>query len=316
MKNGPARQVRAGTAGGCGGATGREARNKRTPECVDSSLSGLRFDLMILDDLDARPVIAHRGASGLAPENTLAALELAIEQGADALEFDVRLAACDTPVLAHDATLDRTTAWQGQVRRRTAADLAECDAGYWFTSDGTTYPWRGRGICVPSLAQVLARFPTTPLLIELKSVEAARPVRQVLLEHGAAGRVMVASFLDEALVPFRDGGFLTSASRRGILRLWLASWVGLVVRPEDRAYSVPERYKDRVPVPTRAFVRAARHGGCPVHVWTVNDPRRAAAYWRQGVSGIITNFPALMVAERGQTGDTPGSDPGQSPCDP
>jgi glycerophosphoryl diester phosphodiesterase len=253
---------------------------------------------VILADLDARPIIAHRGASGIAPENTMASFELGLEQGADALEFDVRLAACGTPVVLHDPDLDRTTQWSGPVRDRTAADLATCDAGYQFSKDGTTHPWRGRGIGVPSLAQVLARFPATPLLIELKTVEVALPARQVLIDQGATDRVMVASFLEEALAPFRDGRFRTSASRRGIFRMWVASHLGIGLRGRDRAYSVPERYRDRIPVPTRRFVRAARNAGCPVHVWTVNDPARARVFWSLGVAGIITNFPGLMVAER------------------
>jgi glycerophosphoryl diester phosphodiesterase len=253
---------------------------------------------MLLAQLGVRPVIAHRGASGLAPENTIAALELGLEQGAEALEFDVRLAACGTPVVLHDADLDRTTSCTGPAGRRTAAELAQCDAGHWFTTDGVTYPWRGRGLFVPTLAQVLARFPETPLLIELKTVESALPVRQVLTTHGAGGRVMVASFLEGALAPFREAGFLTSASRRGILGLWLASRVGLGLRGRDRAYSVPDKYKDRLRVPTRRFVEAARRAGCPVHVWTVNDPVRARELWGLGVAGIITNFPGLMVAER------------------
>lgn len=253
---------------------------------------------MLLAQLGARPVIAHRGASGLAPENTIAAMELGAEQGADALEFDIRVAGCGTPVVLHDADLDRTTSWTGPVASRTAADLAKCDAGHWFTSDGVTYPWRDRGLFVPTLAQVLARFPDTPLLIELKTVESALPVRQVLTTHGAGERVMVASFLEAALSPFREAGFLTSASRRGILRMWLASRLGLSPRGRDRAYSVPEKYKNRIRVPTRRFVEAARTVGCPVHVWTVNHPDRARELWGLGVAGIITNFPGLMVAER------------------
>ena len=261
---------------------------------------------MILDQLDARPVIAHRGASGEAPENTIAALSLARDQGADALEFDIRLASCGTPVLMHDAFLDRTTRWTGPVGARTAVELANCDAGHRFSSDGVEFPWRERGLGVPSLAQVLAGFPDQPLLIELKTVEVARPALQVLRRHGAEGRVMVASFIEGALLPFREEGFLTSASRRGILRLWAASKIGLTIRRKDRAYSVPERYRERIKVPTPAFVRGARRMGCPVHVWTVDDPGRARELWAIGVSGIVTNFPRRMLAARASLEPTVG----------
>lgn len=253
---------------------------------------------MILAGLESRPVIAHRGASGLAPENTIAALQLGVEQGANAVEFDVRLAACDTPVLAHDPLLDRTTSWQGPVRARTAAELERCDAGYRFTLDGVTFPWRDRGACIPTLSQVLDQLPDVQLLIELKTAAAALPVRRVLERHGAGPRVMIASFLEAALIPFRSRGFLTSASRREILKFWAASRLGMTVRARDQAFSVPERYRNRIPVPAPGFVRAARRAGCPVHVWTVNDPNRARELWRRGVSGIITNYPALMVEAR------------------
>ncbi len=264
---------------------------------------------MLLTRTDSPLVIAHRGASGLAPENTLAAMELALDQGADALEFDVRLAGCGTPVVLHDPTLDRTTPWTGPVEAKSAADLAKCDAGHRFTAGDGGFPWRDRGVSVPTLAQVLARFPTTPLLLELKTAAAAGPVRRLIMEHGAANRVMLASFLEAALVPFRDGRFITSASRRGIFRLWLGSRLGLGLAGRDHAYSVPERYRESIPVPDRRFVRAAGKAGCPVHVWTVNQPDRAVGYWRRGVTGIITNYPGMMVAERERLGSAP-SGPG------
>ena len=86
-------------------------------------------------DLSARPVIAHRGASAYAPENTLAAFELAVTQGADALELDVRLSRDGAPVVLHDHTLDRTTNLAGPVRGRTLAELRQADAGFRFTPD-------------------------------------------------------------------------------------------------------------------------------------------------------------------------------------
>lgn len=253
----------------------------------------------VLLDPDAHLVIAHRGASGCAPENTLAALELAREQGADALEFDVRLAACGTPVLMHDPILDRTTSMRGPVAARTAAELKECDAGYFFSEDGVAFPWRGRGVQVPTLAEVLEQFPDMPLLIELKTVEAALPVRDLLRRFGAAGRVVLASFLDPALAPFRDGAHATSASRRAILQHWLGSRMGLGAMGPDPAYSVPERFRGRIAVPTPAFVRVARSAGRPVHVWTVNNVARAQDLWARGVSGIITNYPELLLRARG-----------------
>lgn len=250
-------------------------------------------------DLSAHPVIGHRGASGVCPENTRYSLELALKQGADALEFDVQLSSDGTPVLMHDPLLDRTTGALGPLSARTAAELAALDAGYhWSPDAGASYPWRGRGLGVSTLAEVLEHFPTTPLLIELKTAQVAGPVRRTLEQHEAKGRVVVASFLDDALTPFRQAGFATGASKRGNLALWVRSKLGLgAPAGPDRLYAVPERHRNWV-VPTARFIRAARHAGRPVHVWTVNDPDRAAELWRRGVSGIITDFPEIMVAQR------------------
>jgi glycerophosphoryl diester phosphodiesterase len=126
-----------------------------------------------LTDLAARPVIAHRGASGYAPENTLSAFELAIAQGADALELDVRLTADGVPVVIHDATLERTTGRPAKVGDLSLDQLLEADAGERFSPDrGKTFPFRGRGLLIPTLQDVLRAFPATPLLIDLKESRA------------------------------------------------------------------------------------------------------------------------------------------------
>src|SRR5881296_638063 len=98
-------------------------------------------------DLSARPVIAHRGASGSAPENTLATFELAVRQGADAFELDVRLTADGVPVVLHDPTLERTTDHRGPLAALRVADLTDIDAGARFTLDrGRTFPFRAAGV--------------------------------------------------------------------------------------------------------------------------------------------------------------------------
>ena len=246
------------------------------------------------------PVVGHRGASGAAPENTLASLDLALAESAEALEFDVHLAADGVPVLLHDPSLDRTTDHSGPARARTSAELAAVDAGFRFTSDdGASFPWRGRGCGIPTLREVLERYPHTAILLELKTVEVAEPVRRLLLDLEAEERTIVASFLEPALAPFRAGAICTAASRAGIRSLWLRALVGLPApHLPDRVYAVPDRYRDRLHVPTERFIRTARAAGYPVHVWTVDDPDRAKLLWSRGACGMITNFPARILAER------------------
>jgi glycerophosphoryl diester phosphodiesterase len=251
-------------------------------------------------DLAGHPVIGHRGASGTAPENTIPAFELALAEGADGLEFDVRLSADGEPIVLHDSTLNRTTDLQGPVLELGLRAIRAADAGYQFLDPVTGgHTWRDRAVSVPTLRSVLERFESTPLLIELKVPEATEPVRKLLMEFGAQERTLVASFLEAALAPLRSLGFHTSASKPEIRNTWLRSLAGLSAgRVADQAYSVPDRYRDLFTISTARFIRTVRAAGCPVHVWTVNSAERARTLWQRGASGMISNFPGLLVAER------------------
>jgi glycerophosphoryl diester phosphodiesterase len=214
----------------------------------------------------------------------------------------VRVTADGVPVVLHDATLDRTTDLHGPVARLPWDAVRSADAGARFSADGgRTAPWAGRDVGVPSLAQVLETFPDTPLLIELKTPSAAAAVRTVVREHEAAARVAVAAFDAAALRALRGTEIAVGAARRDTVRLVLAAALGLAPGGRARFYAVPERYHG-VTVPTPRVVAAARRQGRPVHVWTVNQPVRADALWRLGVSGIITDRPATMHAQRRRAG--------------
>jgi glycerophosphoryl diester phosphodiesterase len=257
---------------------------------------------VILLDPSARPVVAHRGDSAHAPENTMAAFERAVALGVDALEFDVRLSADGVAVVHHDPTLERTTDGSGTVAARTLADLRGCDAGSRFTTDGgRTYPFRARGIGVPTLDEVLGAWPALPVLIEIKVVEASAEVRRVLDRHGAARRAVVASFLDAAVAPFRESPYATGAARGDVLRLLAASLTGSSLRPVYRVASVPPSYNG-LPLPLGRFARTLRPAGVPVHVWTVDRADAARALWGAGVAGMVSNDPAAILAARAARG--------------
>lgn len=246
-------------------------------------------------DPDARLVIGHRGASAEAPENTLAAFGRAAKLGVDGFELDVRITADGVAVVIHDPSLERTTDRADAVAACPLARLREADAGARFTPDGgRTFPWRGRGVVVPTLDEVLDDFPAMPMIIELKVPEARTAVRDALLRHGAAARCVVAAASHSALAAFAEPPFLRGASRRDILRLWLGSKVGLATAARDcLCFAVPVRHSG-LHVTTDRFLAAARRLGRPVHVWTVDDPAQAAGLWARGVSGIITNSPGAM----------------------
>ncbi len=115
-------------------------------------------------------IIGHRGAAGLAPENTIPAFEAALRHGAHMLELDVWPTGDGAVVVLHDETVDSTTDGAGRVTEMTLAQVQSLDAGYRFTADGgVTYPWRGVGVVIPTLADVLREFPDTPFVMEIKS---------------------------------------------------------------------------------------------------------------------------------------------------
>jgi glycerophosphoryl diester phosphodiesterase len=235
---------------------------------------------MILLDPEATPVVGHRGASGEYPENTMLSFDHAVAQGVDALEFDVRVSADGIPVVIHDASVDRTTNGSGAVRSLTSDQLRELDAGL--------------GQRIPTLDEVLARYPDLACIVEIKETEASGPVLHTIRHHDASHRVLVGSFVHAALKPFAAAGVHRSASRKETAVSWLAARWGLGSSSRRfEAFTVPERYRS-LRVVDLAFVRAARHVGKPVHVWTVDDPSDATRLRAFGVCGIITNYPARM----------------------
>jgi glycerophosphoryl diester phosphodiesterase len=247
-------------------------------------------------DPDAHPVIGHRGASGHAPENTLPSFELAVSSGVDALEFDVHLSADGVAVIIHDATLDRTTDRTGAVAQMRYAEFRQADAGARFTTDGgRSYPFRGRGIHVPTLDEVLGAFPDLPVVLEIKVARAQQEALRVLGRHGGKARAVVSAFDPAAVAAFRDAGWMTGAARREVANLRFAPRAPRSVA--YRALFVPVRWRG-IPVPTRGFVQRARRIGCPVHVWTVNDRALGVRLWQRGCAGMIGNFPAEMRAAR------------------
>jgi glycerophosphoryl diester phosphodiesterase len=258
---------------------------------------------VLLTDLSAHPVIAHRGNSAHAPENTFPAYDEALTLGADALEFDVRLTRDGVPVVIHDPSVDRTTNGHGFVTSFDLAELRRLDAGARFSVDGgRTFPFRGQGLVVPALEEMLTRYRHTPLLIEVKIPHAVEATRRLLERFGAMERTLVDSTDHAAVAPFRGGSLATGASLADVLRLIPSALMGCAPRSLPYvALCIPRRYNG-IPVPVSRLARAARAVGSVTHVWTVNDPKAARRLWRQGIQGIITDDPGPMLQARVEGG--------------
>jgi glycerophosphoryl diester phosphodiesterase len=248
-----------------------------------------------------RPLVfGHRGCA-LAPENTIQAFDLALERGADGLEMDVRLSGDGVPLVHHDPDLDRCTDGSGPLDALTAAQLSRLDAGYRFVRDGAC-PFRGQGVTIPRLEDVLRRYPRVPLIVEIKTYreDAAHAVVRVVRAAGAADRVCVAAFDHATVTAVRRlaPDLATSASRDEVFRAIGFAWLRLAPwRPAYRAVQVPEVAGSRRVVAPR-FVRSLHRAGIALQVWTVNaesDIRRLLA-WE--VDGLITDWPDVAVRIR------------------
>ena len=261
----------------------------------------------ILFDIAARPVIAHRGGRAVAPENTIAAMELGVAAGADAIELDVHRCASGEIVVIHDATVDRTTDGSGTVAGMTLDDLRSLDAGSRFGGVKTRSPFRCQ---IPTLAEVLEAFPNTALIIELKTPAASVETRALIERHDAEKRCLVDSFYSEALEIFRGSGIARGPSRDGVARLVARCF--LPARPwlpvELDAICIPRNYRG-IPLPVNRMARLLRSWGKPTHIWTVNDPAEARELWRLGVCGIITDDVPAMVQTRRESMTRVGLEP-------
>ena len=230
--------------------------------------------------------IAHRGASGTFPENTLSAFRAAIDAGADMCELDVQLTRDGAVVVIHDDTVERTTDGVGEVVKLTLEELKRLDAGVKFKGGAI------KGERIPTLDEV---FEITGgkcgLNIELKAGGVEAQVAQIMQARNAFGDSVVSSF---------DWGYL-----KKIQQLHFNIRVGLLAeeKPVDlmmnavamRAHSINPRW-DMV---TADLCKAAHERGLKVYTWTVDADARMRALIECGVDGIMTNYPERLRTVQG-----------------
>jgi len=265
-------------------------------------------------------LVAHRGGSRLAPENTLAAFRAALARWeADMLEMDVRLTADGEVVVIHDATVDRTTDGSGPVSSLSVRELQELDAGHRFLDPEGTPSYRGRGVTVPRFEDVLTALPEARLNVEAKEPGVAGPLVEIIRRHHAEERVLVAAEFERSRRDARGYRGPWGASRHHILLFWLLHGlpaVGALYTPRADVLQVPETWKGRRIV-TPGFVREAHRRNLPVQVWTVDDPEDMRRLLSWGVDGIQTDRPDLLarvLVETTRRPPPPGlRDAGQGP---
>lgn len=255
-------------------------------------------------------IIAHRGASYDAPENTLLAFERAITDGANGIEFDVRLAGDGVPVCIHDLTLKRTGLRDGHINRLSADELARMDVGTWFN---LRFPKRARPefteARTPTLAEALQCFRKKSrgefhVYIEMKCRKGeeetlARAVADVVRAEGAGLRVVVASFTLAAVREIKslDASINTAALFETGAFDPRPDTAKLIARATDIGAGALMLHRTLV---NRRSVKLIREHALPLTVWTVDDKRwmeRALGY---DLHAVITNRPAAMLAWRAE----------------
>lgn len=238
-------------------------------------------------------IIAHRGASGLAPENTLAAIKKAIELKADIIEVDVHQTKDSVVVIIHDRAIDRTTNGEGKIENMYYNQIRQYDAGEWFNSSF-------RGEKIPTLDEVLSLVNgQTKLMIEIKGNDKIYPnieyhTYKLLKQHNALNWCIIHSFNNQVLHNFHE---LDSNLVLNKLLVMDFPYIPILIdnsinfgkitgyKNEIKAININSHFI------SNRLLKHLHESGFEVNVWTVNDSSKIEEFFRMGIDGVITNYP-------------------------
>ncbi|MCS7253487.1 MAG: glycerophosphodiester phosphodiesterase family protein [Armatimonadota bacterium] len=247
--------------------------------------------LILSKGLRTRPmIIAHRGYSGIYPENTLIALREAIKLNVDGIEVDARITKDGCVILMHDETVDRTTNGSGKVEELTLEQIKALDAGSW---KGEEF----KGESIPTLSEALSCLPDDMVMyVEVKPSNAAREVISAIEEGGAFDRVVICSFHPSVLK-------MVSELRPHLPKVLIVGecqsmneFKRLInVALECGANGLSIHYGSI----TAEFVKHAHQRAIGIVAWTVNDLRTLSAMLNVGVDAIATDYPDIVIKALG-----------------
>ncbi|PTL38882.1 glycerophosphodiester phosphodiesterase family protein [Alkalicoccus saliphilus] len=265
-------------------------------------------------------VIAHRGASGHAPEQTMPALEKAIEMNADWLELDIQMTSDGELVAFHDDEIDRTTDGEGEIGDHTLDELKELDAGSWFNEE---YPDQAdesfEGVEILTLEEIFEEFGDSEnYYIETKSTylneDMEEPMVELIEEYGfdESGNIIIQSFHQDSLEEIKE----LNDSIPLVQLLWwevdeetgeMEEWLDITPAPDDMTeedfaeiaeyadgMGLHLEYYDGTEVIDESFVQTARDEGFEVHVYTINEEEDMDRLLDWGVTGLFTDYPDRM----------------------
>ncbi|HLN62255.1 MAG TPA: glycerophosphodiester phosphodiesterase [Symbiobacteriaceae bacterium] len=251
-------------------------------------------------------VLAHQGASGHAPSNTLESFRLGMEMGADVIETDVHMTRDGIIVTSHDESIDRLTNGHGLIKEMTLAELRQFDFGYGFTPDGgKTYPYRGKGVSIPTLEEVFKTFPGVPVNIELKQEEPVieSKVWDLIRQYQMEDKVLINSFHSGPMERWRE--IAGERAAQGATKSDMYGFVAFYLPYLDRLYQ-PKVDALQLPVSqnvgpftihfdTERMIKTAHRMGLRVHYWTINDEETMRHLVQIGADGIISDYPDRVV---------------------
>ena len=242
-------------------------------------------------------LVAHRGASAHAPENTLESFRLAAEMGADAIELDVHLTADGHLAVIHDETLERTTDRTGSVAGLAMDAIREADAGANFAREGDSgHPFAGRGLTVPDLPEVLDWLPDDlGLVVEIKARAAADAVVEAVRGRPVAddGRLSIISFHEAAIDRVRE---LQPTLRTGYLLVPGQPIEPALTWAAEHGHAGIHPWEGDLGIDPLSVLASARAFGVEVGCYVVNDPDRIRFLADCGVWGFVTDVPDVARA--------------------
>ena len=251
---------------------------------------------------DSPVILAHAGAQGHAPANTKESFQLALQQGADILETDVHMTKDGVLVFSHDDTIDRMSNGTGFIKSMTLQELRQFDFGYDFTPDnGQTFPYRGKGVTIPTVEEVFKNFPGTRVNLEIKQVDP--PIEEALWkliqQYNMQEKVLVNSFHSPAQKRWVEltGGKTAMGANRGHMYEFVAYYLPFLDRlyhPRVDAFQLPVSQNVgpfTIRFDTERLVKVAHRLNMKVHYWTINDEATMRHLLDIGADGIITDYP-------------------------
>lgn len=257
-------------------------------------------------DQDNPLVIAHQGGEHLAPSNTLASFEQAMELGVDVIEFDIHMTKDGHLVSIHDDTVDRTTNGSGKVNDLTLKEVQSLDAGTYFKDLNGEYSYKDEGVFIPTVEQIFEAIPNMRWNIEIKDTndpvlykEISIKLWETIKNYQLEDQVLIVSFdqdIIDIVTKISNDKALVSGGRGEITKFVILHKLFLngLYQPKVDAFQIPIK-EGIINLADRKLIRGASKRGIDIHYWTINDEETMKRLIDLGATGIITDRPDIML---------------------